>query len=120
MLVDESLNPTRIDEPARIGHGPAPDDRFQGLIDDARDLFPGTRVPARSPVDRRRRKRLRQIAALPPNERRTPAQRRKLRWAISGERTGHRRCSGRSLEGSPPVCGLEREDYVAIAADGHW
>ena len=35
-LVDESLNSTKTDEPLRIGYGPGPGDRFQGLIDDVR------------------------------------------------------------------------------------
>ena len=107
MLVDESLNPTRIDEPARIGHGPDPDDRFQGLIDDAR-IYSRALAPSQIAV-LAVPETPRQIVALPSNER-TPAQRRKLRWAY--------------LESAPATgpaaiwkdlrrLRLEREDYVA-------
>ena len=78
-LIDESLNSTKIAEPLRIGHGPGPDDRFEGLIDDARVYSrplsaeeAAVIAVAATPS---------QIAAL-PGERRTPAQQRKLRWAF--------------------------------------
>ena len=106
-LVDESLNATKIDEPVRIGHGPEPEDRFRGLIDDAR-IYSRSLDPAQIAVIAVPETPL-QIAAIPRGER-TAAQRRKLRWAY--------------LE-SAPVTGaaaiwkdlrarrLEREDYLA-------
>ena len=107
MLVDESLNATKIDEPLRIGHGPGPEDRFRGLIDDAR-IYARSLAPAQVAVIAVPETPL-QIAALTHGER-TPAQRRKLRWAY--------------LESTPDAGAaeiwndlrelrLEREDYLA-------
>ena len=78
-LIDESLNSTRVNAPLRIGYGPNPADRFHGRIDDAR-------VYSRALSDEEAA-----ILAVPetgteiaaiPQANRTPAQRRKLRWAF--------------------------------------
>ena len=107
MLVDESLNATKIDEPVRIGHGPAPEDRFRGMIDDARiysrALAPGqvaVTAVAETP---------RQIAALPRSER-TSAQRRKLRWAYLESAPG---IGAAAIWNDLRELRLERADYLA-------
>ncbi len=78
-LIDESLNSTKIGEPLRIGYGPGPDDRFRGLLDDVR-------VYSRRLSDEQLavvavRETAGEIARL-PQDRHTPAQERKLRWAF--------------------------------------
>ena len=107
MLVDESLNATRIDEPVRIGHGPGPEDRFRGLIDDAR-IYSRALAPAQIAVIAVPETPL-QIAAL-PREERSEAQSRKLRWAYleSGPGTG-----AATIWNDLRKLRLEREDYVA-------
>ncbi len=77
-LIDESLNATRTPEPLRIGFGPGPNDRFRGGIADVRvyaralgSAQAAVLAVAETPAE---------IGAIPSAER-TPAQRRKLRWA---------------------------------------
>ena len=78
MLVDESLNSTRVKATVRIGHGPGTNDRFSGLVDDVR-------VYSRA-LDRSEtavlavRETPAEIAAM-ASEQRRPAQQLKLRWA---------------------------------------
>ena len=106
-LIDESLNATRIDEPLRIGYGPEPGDRFQGLIDDARvysralsDEETAVLAVAETAAE---------IAGIAPGSR-TPAQRRKLRWAFL-ERAAPADLAA-SWSGLRELL-LEREDFVA-------
>ena len=106
-LIDESLNSTKTPDPLRIGYGPAPEDRFEGLVDDVRVYSRKLHdeelsvVAVAETAD--------EIAALPA-DRRTPEQERKLRWAL--------------LEGAAPPglakawkelrdLRLEREDFIA-------
>ena len=106
-LVDESLNRTKVDAPVRIGHGPGPDDRFQGLIDEVRvysralDADEAAVVAVSETPS--------QIAAITPG-RRTAAQQRKLRWALleSGE-PENAIATWRKLR----ALRLEREGFVA-------
>ncbi len=106
-LIDESLNSTRTPEPLRIGYGPGPKDRFQGLIDDARVyLRPLSADQAevvavgQTPGE---------IAGM-PRERRTAAQHRKLRWAFLDTAASDETASvWRDLQ----RLRLEREDFVA-------
>ena len=106
-LIDESLNSTKIAEPLRIGHGPGPDDRFEGLIDDARVYSralsaeeAGVIAVAETPS---------QIAAL-PRERRTAAQQRKLRRAfLETPAAGAATATWTELRDLR----LEREDFLA-------
>ena len=107
MLVDESLNATKIDEPLRIGHGPGPEDRFRGLIDDAR-VYARSLAPAQIAVIAVPEAPL-QIAALPGGER-TPAQRRKLRWAYLESAPG---TDAATIWNDLRELRLEREDYLA-------
>ena len=78
MLVDESLNSTRVKATVRIGHGPGTNDRFSGLVDDVR-------VYSRA-LDRSEtavlavRETPAEIAAMASDQRR-PAQQLKLHWA---------------------------------------
>ena len=78
MLVDESLNPTRVEASVRIGHGPGTHDRFAGLIDDVRvyaRALDGSQAAVLAVRDTPA-----QIAAMAAGQR-TPAQQHKLRWA---------------------------------------
>ena len=78
MLVDESLNQTRVKATIRIGHGPGTHDRFAGLVDDVRvysRALDSSQAAVLAVQDTPAA-----IAALRPEER-TPAQRLKLRWA---------------------------------------
>ncbi len=106
-LIDESLNSTRIDEPLRIGHGPEAEDRFQGLIDDARVYSrplsaEETAVIAIAETPS-------QIAALPADGR-TPAQQRKLRWAFLASPAGG---TAGAIWTELRKLRLEREDFLA-------
>ena len=106
-LVDESLNATRSPAPLRIGHGPAPEDRFRGAIDDARVYLralsgeeAAVLAVAESPGE---------IAAV-PSQARTAAQQRKLRWAYLAE------AAPEDLSATWAElrrARLEREDFVA-------
>ena len=106
-LIDESLNSSKIAEPLRIGHGPRPDDRFEGLIDDVRVYSrplsteeAAVVAVAETPS---------QIAAL-TRESRTPAQRRKLRWAfLESPAAGPATATWTALR----ALRLEREDFLA-------
>ena len=106
-LIDESLNSTRIAEPLRIGHGPGADDRFEGLIDDARVYSrplsaeeAAVIAVAETPA---------QIAAL-AREDRTPARRRKLLWAfLETPAAGAAAATWTKLRDLR----LEREDFLA-------
>lgn len=107
MLVDESLNATRIDEPVRIGHGPEPEDRFQGLIDDAR-IYSRALGSAQIAVIAVAETPL-QIAEIPRGKR-TAAQRRKLRWAYLESAPGS---AAATIWNDLRELRLDREDYLA-------
>ena len=107
VLVDESLNPTRVNTSLRIGHGPGEQDRFAGHLDDVRVYSRALNaseaavlaVPE-TPAE---------IAALAPDQR-APAQRLKLRWAYL-EHAAPKQISAawkdlRDLR-------LEREEFIA-------
>ena len=107
MLVDESLNPTRVEATVRIGHGPGTHDRFAGLIDDVRvyaRALDGSEAAVLAVRDTPA-----QIAAMAAGQR-TPAQQQKLRWAYL-EHAAPKEISAawedlRALR-------LEREAYIA-------
>ena len=107
MVVDESLNPTRVKAPLRIGFGPGADDRFRGAIDEAR-LYSralsaeevGLLAVAETPA---------QIAALAAGER-SAAQQRKLRWAYLSDMAP---APVRDAWGSLRRLRLQREDFAA-------
>ncbi len=106
-LIDDSLNSTRTGEPLRIGYGPGPQDRFRGLIDDARVYLRALSsqqvailAVAASPLE---------IAQV-PREQRTHAAQSKLRWAfLNSVAPGTTASDWRKLQGLR----LEREDFVA-------
>ena len=106
-LVDESLNSTKSTAPLRIGYGPAPSDRFRGLIDDAR-------VYTRALSDRETAvvavgELPSEIAAI-PSESRTSAQQRKLRQAyLESSASGDAAATWNELR----KLRLEREDFMA-------
>ena len=84
VLIDESLNDTRApkETPLRVGHGPAENDRFTGLIDDVRvydRTLRSDEVAVVSVPDG-----LRAIAEVPESGR-SEAQQTKLRWAFLTE-----------------------------------
>ena len=106
-LIDESLNPTRIAEPLRIGFGPGPYDRYQGLIDDVRVYswsLSEEQVAVVAVAETGA-----EIAAL-PGERRTPAQQRKLRW-IYLDRAAP--AATTAVWNELRKLKLEREDFIA-------
>ncbi len=79
VIIDHSNNNTKSSEPLRIGHGPGPEDRFEGAIDDVRVFDRRLRqkqisvvATAQSPAE---------IAAIPRAER-SVGQSLKLRWAF--------------------------------------
>ena len=79
VIVDHSNNNTKSSEPLRIGHGPGPNDRFHGAIDDVRVFDRRLRqkqisvvATAESPAE---------ISAI-PRAQRTDGQSLKLRWAF--------------------------------------
>ncbi len=106
-LIDESLNSTRTPEPLRIGHGPRPQDRFRGMIDDARvylrplsDDQIAVLAVAKTP---------REIARI-QREQRTDAEHRKLLWAfLDSDAPTEIAADWKDLR----ELRLEREDFVA-------
>ena len=78
ILVDESLNPTRVKAAFRIGHGPGTHDRFAGLVADIRVY--GRALSASEAAVLAVRDTAEEIAGMAAGQR-TPAQRLKLRWA---------------------------------------
>ena len=106
-LIDQSLNSTKTPDPLRVGYGPAPYDRFEGLVDDVRvysrkldDAEVSVVAVAETPDE---------IAALPA-DRRTPDQARKLRLAFleSAASPGLTKAWKELRE-----VRLEREDFIA-------
>ena len=106
-LIDESLNQTRIDEPLRIGHGPGPNDRFSGLIDDVRVY---SRALSADEVGVLAVEETADALAAVPLRSLTSSQRRKLRWALL-ERAAPAALAGKWKELRD--LRLEREDFVA-------
>ena len=78
VLIDESLNSTKIKAPLRIGFGPDEDSGFRGLIDEARVYDRALSAGAISVVATAET--VSKIAALPAAAR-SPGQSLKLRWA---------------------------------------
>ena len=78
VLVDESLNSTRVETNLRIGHGPGAQDRFAGHVDDVRVY--SRALDASEAAVLAVRETPAEVAALAADQR-TPAQRLKLRWA---------------------------------------
>ena len=107
MLVDESLNNTRTPAPLRIGYGPGPEDRFRGLIDDAR-VYSRALEPEQAAVLAVAETGA-EIAAIEPDER-TSAQRRKLRWAFLA---GGAPADASAIWTALREARFEREDFLA-------
>ncbi len=78
MLVDESLNSTKVAAPLRIGYGPEPNDRFQGLLDDVRVY--ARALDSAEAVVLAVGETAAEIATIAAGQR-TEAQQNKLRWA---------------------------------------